>query len=238
MFKELIEAIQGAVVTETVVPSGEEYLTRPVHLPPKEPMPNPLTIHTLTGVVDYLNDPPAGVPIEIHILHPTTVCVHGDLEGRHLQRPEYLIANCDPIIGSPFKFGQWYDVEQFIIELLSKFEPTETRAKLLQVVGTLQDGSIRTHSDDGVTQSATAKTGITRLAEVELPNPVTLKPYRTFPEIEQPESAFVFRLRQGGNGPQAALFDADGGRWKLEAIQLIKAWLEQHEELASYTIIA
>ena len=41
-----------------------------------------------------------------------------------------------------------------------------------------------------------------------------LRPYRTFKEIDQPESQFLLRLNENGN---IGLFEADGGMWKLEA---------------------
>ncbi len=39
----------------------------------------------------------------------------------------------------------------------------------------------------------------------------------------QPESKFVFRMREG---MEAALFESDGGMWKIEAKQAIKEYLE------------
>lgn len=61
------------------------------------------------------------------------------------------------------------------------------------------------------------------------PNPVTLAPYRTFREIAQPESQFVFRLRGGVEGalPHAALFEADGAEWKLAAVGRIASFLRR-----------
>lgn len=51
---------------------------------------------------------------------------------------------------------------------------------------------------------------------------VKLKPYRTFREIEQPASVFLFRLKnRDGAPPECALFEADGGAWKLEATDKI-----------------
>jgi hypothetical protein len=47
-------------------------------------------------------------------------------------------------------------------------------------------------------------------------------------EIDQPKSPFLLRLRKGskdGDPPSCALFEADGGRWKNEAIKSIKAYL-------------
>lgn len=40
--------------------------------------------------------------------------------------------------------------------------------------------------DNGVSQVATVKTGVASLAKGKAPNPVTLRPYRTFSEVEQP----------------------------------------------------
>jgi len=74
----------------------------------------------------------------------------------------------------------------------------------------------------GVSQSVTARAGLARVAEVPVTNPVTLRPYRTFAEVEQPASPFILRLkRKDGEMPQCALFEADGGKWKIEAIQNI-----------------
>ncbi|MEB9782308.1 hypothetical protein P4K16_30685, partial [Bacillus cereus] len=55
-------------------------------------------------------------------------------------------------------------------------------------------------------------------------NPVQLSPYRTFVEVEQPESKFVFRMREGA---RCGLFEADGGAWKLEAMNNIKEYLKE-----------
>lgn len=52
--------------------------------------------------------------------------------------------------------------------------------------------------------------------------------YRTFMEIEQPESEFVFRARKADSLPHFALFEADGGAWRIEAMKRIKAYLEEN----------
>src|SRR5437870_4623366 len=78
---------------------------------------------------------------------------------------------------------------------------------------------------DGFSQTVTVKAGITRVEKAIVPNPVTLIPFRTFREVEQPSSSFILRLT-GGEKPKAALFEADGGQWKLEAIKNIKAFFD------------
>ena len=64
---------------------------------------------------------------------------------------------------------------------------------------------------------------------ITVPNHLTvrcfgpLRPFRTFQEVEQPESEFLLRMDEEGN---IGLFEADGGMWKLTARQTIKAFLE------------
>lgn len=80
------------------------------------------------------------------------------------------------------------------------------------------------------------KAGVTgRPAEVRVPNPVILAPYRSFPEIAQVESRFVFRIR-GGESITMGLFEADGGMWRVEAIARVRNWLR--ERCSEINIIA
>ena len=64
--------------------------------------------------------------------------------------------------------------------------------------------------------------GVASADDVIVPNPVELAPYRTFLEVEQPSSSFIFRMK---NGPRGAIFEADGGAWRNQAILNIKEYL-------------
>src|SRR5699024_2066082 len=86
----------------------------------------------------------------------------------------------------------------------------------------LKEENVKNTGDDGVSQAVTINTGIASASDVKVPNPVTLKPYRTFVEVEQPASEFVFRMK---DGPSAALFEPDGGAWRNEAISNIHDFL-------------
>jgi hypothetical protein len=106
--------------------------------------------------------------------------------------------------------------------------PTEWSTRILALAGNLKAGREVTTQDDGVSQTATVKAGVTLVDTAKVPNPVPLKPYRTFIEVNQPESSFVLRLKQGyreNELPSIALFEADGGAWRLEAIQSIAQYL-------------
>lgn len=116
-----------------------------------------------------------------------------------------------------FDFNEYISIENMIICLKSRFAPTEDRDYLVQLLGNITDQQSVQTKDDGITQSATVKSGIQLIGEQRIKPIVTLKPYRTFLEVEQPESDFLIRLKDG----RAALFEADGGAWEREAVKNI-----------------
>ena len=54
-------------------------------------------------------------------------------------------------------------------------------------------------------------------------------------EVEQPESPFILRFNENAN---AALFEGDGGAWKLRAVENIRAWLAGKLEGCNVEVIA
>jgi hypothetical protein len=188
------------------------------------PTPSRFQLRTLVGVVTYITANPdsASAPI-VHVVSPTEVDVYTGADTRTAQRAHLIEAK--PRLDS-FAFGSYLDIETFIIALQSRFVPHDDTAAILRLVGNLTDSTVKQYNDDGVTQGVTVKAGIARVEETPVPPRVRLAPYRAFPEIEQPTSEFVFRLRRDGDRPpRAALFEADGGAWAVEAIENIGAWL-------------
>ena len=193
-----------------------------------EPVPPVLTINTLTGLRDYLitnKDQLNYDDLLIHVKSAREVLLYQRISGPFEQRVCYLqVDHKQP----EFPFGTYLDIEKFIVELQAKVVPDDTTAAILQIVGNLTDGVVNTFADDGVTQQVASKSGIGRVTNATLPNPVVLSPRRTFAEINQPAGRFILRLKsgQGETKPTAALFEADGGMWQLDAIEGIKAWLQ------------
>lgn len=135
-------------------------------------------------------------------------------------------AEASPVETKAFSFASWLDHETFIIGLQSLFVSTPDLVNLVKLASNLTDSAVQTSLDDGISQQLSVKRGVV-LAGTEIAKQrVLLKPFRTFPEIEQPTSEFVFRARGGGENskPSLALFEADGGAWKLDAIREIAAW--------------
>lgn len=190
------------------------------------PLAHTVLVSTLTGFVDFLGTQTIPQGSIIHVKYPENVNLLGPLDERYRIREELVAAAYAD--KPPFSFGQWTDHESFVIGLQSAFVQDETTTTILKSIGTVKDSSVREFGDDGVTQAVTAKAGIALSQEVKVPNPVVLRPFRTFMEIEQPDSTFVLRAKAGGSGnpPMFALFLADGKMWRLNAVQAIKEWLK------------
>lgn len=194
--------------------------------PVNDPEVAPITCHTLTGLLDFYDALPTQDQgrVMFHIEDFNRVSIISELFGPEKQRETFITANA---YKQDERFGVYVGHEEFMISILSMFVQDETTAKVLLIVGNLKSEAGATYSDDGLTQTVTAKTGIAKVENIDLPNPIILRPYRTFSDIDQPESSFILRLKQvDGGSIQAALFEADGAAWKNTAIASIKAYLE------------
>lgn len=181
-----------------------------------------LNVTTLTALVEYISQNRDRLPLDqlmIHVMSPTEVKLLSPLLDKDGTRDCFI--SIEPELPS-IAFGRLYENEGFNILMQSAFQDTEDKKIILKVVGNIIDKAVRQISDDGVSQAVTIKTGTVNVDNVVVPNPVTLKPYRTFTEVEQPESKFIFRMREGGN---CMLVEADGGAWKRDAMENIKDFL-------------
>ena len=97
-----------------------------------------------------------------------------------------------------------------------------------------EEQSVQT-ADDGISQRVILKAGVQEVDKTIFRNPAFLRPMRTFTEVMQPQSPFVVRFKEGR---KAALFEADGGAWKREAIGLIGAYLKEKLRDCNVVVIA
>ena len=225
MLKEFAKHIVEVAEPHYKEHEGQLYSDKPLIRVHHNPKADPIKLSTLTSLVDYLR---AGLPdtaydrLIIHVKSPTTVSVYSELDED--RRREHL-AEVNAQIPT-FAFDQYVGHEAFCIGLQSKFIDSADRALLLKFAGTVEAGSVAEYGDDGVSQKATVKTGIASKGEALIPSPVILQPFRTFIEVEQPVSAFIFRMQPGKyDNVQCALYEADGGAWKNNAMNEIKAYL-------------
>ena len=174
----------------------------------------------------------------IQVVDPETVVLFSQLNEERYREKMVVVKARIP----DFRFDTYMDQENFCINLQSKFidDPDTDRALILKFAGTMEAGTIAEYGDDGVTQKATVKTGIASKGEAIVPNPVKLRPYRTFLEVEQPASEFIFRVKQNKyDGISCAIFEADGGAWKIAATSSIKDYLQfELSGLDQFTVIS
>ena len=193
---------------------------------------------TLRSLVDYIKSGADEMEEKmiIHVVSPTQVQLYSGLDSDRLR--EYMVAVNAEL--PKFPFNSFINHENFIINMQSKFIANKDRELLLKFAGTVESGTIADYGDDGVSQKATVRTGVASKADAVVPSPVSLKPYRTFTEVDQPESNFVFRMKEDKyEGVQCALFEADGGAWKLHAMESIQEYLEEQlEGVERFTIIS
>lgn len=238
MIKEALQYIVGLGNVETKNIGESVYSTEKMYLVPEQ-TPSVLEVKSLSGLVEYLvsdfDRDELSEKKMVHVVSPTEVVAFSSF-NRDFKRNEYIQAKA--MIPS-FAFDRWYEAEDFNIKLQSAFVKNEDRDIMLKVVGNIKEENVRQIGDDGVSQAVQAKVGVATVATVQVPNPVSLAPFRTFVEVDQPESDFIFRMQ---NGPRCALFESDGGSWKLQAMRNIKdylrAELETEIEAGKIVIIA
>ena len=239
MIKEGLQYIVGLGKAEEHVINGACYSDKPLHrIDTYYPKADAIEMHTLTSLVDYIKSEVDEMPprMIVEVKSPTEVELYSQLDPNRDR--ESLVVASARVPG--FEFDRFVEHEKFCINLQSKFIPSDDRELILKFAGTVEAGSVSEYGDDGVTQKATIKTGLASKGDAIVPNPVCLRPYRTFLEVEQPESAFVFRMKQDSYGSvMCAIFEADGGAWKMDATQAIKEYLQRElDGMPQFTVIS
>ena len=193
---------------------------------------------TLEGLCDYIQADSdeqfvTGQPAPLVVVEsPVRVNVYGVIVGEKKERP--LLASCE-YEAPEIAIGQYIDAESLFINIQSCFVADENRDLVCKVVNNMtEEQSVQT-ADDGISQRVILKAGVQEVDKTIFRNPAFLRPMRTFTEVVQPQSPFVVRFKEGR---KAALFEADGGAWKREAIGLIGAYLKEKLRDCNVVVIA
>ena len=231
MIKSAIEKILEISEPHIALINGENYSDKRLTRVSKDLRAESITIHTLSGLVDFIKNS-GDVDKKnyiVQVVSPTEVRFFSGLDADR-EREELVVAKAEL---PTFTFDRQINSEEFLINVQAKFvdAPGTDKAAILRFAGTVKAGSVREYSDNGVSQTATVKRGVATLTEEVVPNPCKLAPYRTFLEVEQPISEFVFRMGGDEKSVTCGLYEADGGRWKIKARQNVAEYLRN--ELAS-----
>ena len=233
--KQLIDTLQAAATVEEKEFHERTYTGRPVHLV-KIPLPAPLQAGTLGAVTDYLaenRDQLDHKQLTVHVVNERSVQIVGQINPQDMSRPVYL--NATPMAHDLVDgfVNRYLPNEEFCIGLMSLFasDPAGRRSALLAYAGNLVEAGTLELNDGGVSVTATVQKSLVNRKNETFVNPVALIARQSFSEIVLGPRDFIFRLQRSdddGNEagvPQAALFEADAGVWKLDAVAKIAAWL-------------
>ena len=206
--------------------------------PDKEEKPDVFEAFSLSGLVDFIRTDVDGlfkdpaVRHTVRVVDTTRVEVLTPLHGFYRERD--VVAKCSALVPR-IPFDTYMGVEEFQIMVQSRFAESPNRALVLQLSGSLRREQSTETADDGVSQKVTINRGVATADNVIVKNPVTLRPLRTFYEVEQPDSPFILRFNEDA---EAALFEGDGGAWKLRAVENIHDWLAEKLAGCNVEIIA
>lgn len=169
-------------------------------------------VHLIKSEIDKIAESPVYIEIESHKSVNVFTGFSDDFRRVYL----YKAVSDTP----KFEFG-WKDYESAMIAFRSQFAQEKGTEYLLDILSRITSENNVTSDDNGVTQTVEVRKGISLAAKGKIKPRVSLRPYRTFLEIEQPESEFLVRLDED---KRIGLFEADGGMWTIEAKQKIKAY--------------
>jgi hypothetical protein len=217
--KSFLEKIE-AMSAPTFIDIGDlSYSSKALSLI-KPPQAAKFDVCSLSALIDFCDSEMEVGKHVLHVFDHSKVLLYGEIHSSFRSRELFVQAEA---IVSEFIFGRFYKVDEFIINLQAQFVQDDVTASILKLVGNMTRVSEIGTKDDGTTQRVEAKAGLAKVENVSVPNPVTLAPYRTFIEVVQPRSNFVLRLN---DSHQCALFEADGGAWRVEAMGGVRAFLD------------
>lgn len=233
--RDAIEKIQeGAKLENRVVKIGDHYYSKDnlnLVIEADEISPDCFNSNSLCAITEYINknvnpvDAESGRRYIIHVDSPTSVILkreQNDIKSTH----ELVICEA---IGGRFPFNQYILPEDFLIKLQTSFENDDkgNRNNLIAIASNIsnkmEDGIV----DDGISQTVTVKKGVALKTRETIVNPIVLIPYRTFTEVQQPASPFVFRINADGRESRCALFDDNSGMWQIEAMENIRNYFRE-----------
>lgn len=221
----LVREISGAVFA--ISAEGEANEIRPTidH-------PDTLPLHSLDALVKLVRTEAtkAASPLYITIPNHLTVrCFGQPAAGSRFFRQVYYEAHATDVPGWEEKVQLGFEEAQ--IAMRTRFQETNDTIYALKLLSDICCGAKVVYNDNGIATTVTTQKGVALQSNEQIRPIITLKPYRTFQEVEQPESIFLIRVNERG----ISFTEADGGMWKLKARQIVKAFLEQElaEEIAS-----
>lgn len=236
MIREAMDRVLQLAVPNYHTVDGLEYSDKGLTLiqPPETEV---VFCSTLQGLVDLYDEKmDDATDLLAHVVNPTQVRLISRMADKFGRRRVW--AQADYPKCTTFGFGAWMDPETFIISAQQHFQRVlienddgslaQDLDYVLKIASDITAEQAQSNQDDGIAQRVATRSGVVLKSETLLRPIVNLAPYRTFAEIDQVVSRFVFRARIGNGGVALALFEGDGGRWRLFAVAGVARWLADH----------
>lgn len=228
MLKEFIEHIQkttqplitnvnGSAFCVTSDGNIEELLPTIFH-------PYTLDLNSLDALVTMVRTEASEMDAPLYIAVPDckTVRCFGqskDYDERCF-RQVYYEAHATDVPGWDQKVTLGFEEAQ--IALRTRFQETPDTVYAMKLVSDISLGAKVIYNDNGIATTITTQKGVVLQTNEQIRPLVKLRPYRTFQEVEQPESIFLIRVSDRG----ISFIEADGGMWRLTVRETIKKYLE------------
>lgn len=240
MLKEFIEHIQ-----QTTKPIVQEIEGRTfcitsegnyAEIRPTLDHPDTLPLHSLDALVKLIKTEAVAICKTLYITipdHMTVDCFIKPNADERFFRQFFYQAKATDVPGWESK--QELGFEEAQIAMRTRFQDTIDIAYLQKLLSEITTGAKVTLNDNGIATSIVTQKGVALQSNESIKPIVSLRPYRTFQEVAQPESPFLIRV----NERRIAFIEADGGMWKLKARETIKAFLEDKlsEEITQGSVV-
>lgn len=235
MLREMMEKVEAMAKPTFHEVDGQVFSNQEmIHVADKKPMPCCIDLTGLDSICKMVRNEAehVGLQIFIQVKDYKSVSVFTELDEDEDRLYLYNCAADTPAV----TMNRFMAYENAVIELRSLYIPNDGTAYLLNLLSSISKESKVTSSDNGVSQKVEARSGIALSQMVEIKPRVSLKPFRTFIEVEQPESEFLLRINDDGC---IGMFPADGGVWKLEATRNVAAYFEEklHDMIEAGTVV-
>lgn len=228
MLKEFIDHIQKTTqpivttvdgITFAVNADGEVNEIRPT-----VDHPDTFPLHSLDAMVKLVRTEASKEETPLYITvpdHLTVRCFGQPRPDARCFRQVYYEANAADVPGWGNKVQLGFEEAQ--IAMRTRFQETPDTIYAMKLLSDICCGAKVVYNDNGIATTVTTQKGVALQSNEQIRPIITLKPYRTFQEVEQPESIFLIRVNERG----ITFTEADGGMWKLAARKTVKEFLEK-----------
>lgn len=227
MLKEFIEHIQNTTQPIVHQVGGRTFIVtgngEAGELRDDPDCPDTLPLHSLDALVKLVRTEASKAETPLYITipdHLTVRCFGQPQPDARFFRQVYYEAHATNVPGWDEKVQLGFEEAQ--IAMRTRFQETADTVYALKLLSDICCGAKVVYNDNGIATTVTTQKGVALQSNDQIRPIITLKPYRTFQEVEQPESIFLIRVGERG----ITFTEADGGMWKLKARETVKAFLE------------